>query len=119
MAKNAQENQTKSDKTEYSKVLEAVKQKALRRDPIYMQSHKEEAIAENLTGNEEIDMPPRTPDKFVRIYIMPYTNQNGIYIAGQTQIFKYKEGHFVLSADVPEDDSANINYNSSFEKADK
>lgn len=99
----------------YQAILQEIKNEALRNDPEYMSAHKEEAITQEVIA-PTTKIPKRLPDKFVRIYILPFTNSAGVY-QEVTQIFKYKDGAFITSIEGETADKKPTNSKFSFEGA--
>jgi hypothetical protein len=100
----------------YKSILEDIKKEALHDDQNYMTSHKEKAIATEVTTPTP-RIPKRTQDKFVRAYILPFTNQNGVY-QESIQIFKYRDGEFITVVDdESKSKSKDVDSNYSFESA--
>ena len=87
-------------------LLKALKSEALKNDPVYMETHKDEALALSLLSPSD-GIPPRTPDKYVKILFLPYVS-DGIYKGASVDVYKHKDGKFVLANELEPDGGEDV-----------
>lgn len=98
----------------FGETLAELKEKVLTEDAKYMEKRRDEAV------NKVVDMtiskiPARTPDIYVRNFIFPYTDSSGVYKGSSIEVFKYRDGKFVVANESAMGGEGDIE---SFEKLD-
>lgn len=75
-----------------------IKKDLLTSDPLFMETHREEALTEKLesTSSKDITIPKRVPDKFVTILIFPYVDSADGYHDANKISHKYKSGKWIF-----------------------
>lgn len=75
-----------------------IKKDLLKSDPLFMQLHKEEALAEKIDSSAQMNVtiPRRVPDKFVSILILPFVDSSDVYHDESKVIHKHKQGKWIF-----------------------
>ena len=95
-------------------MLDIVKNDLLKTDPLYMNTHREEALLVKFqTGPKESQsIPKRTPDKFISIFVYPYVDSNDAYHDETNLVLKYKTGEWFFGDKVNLDDNNDVDLSS-------